>query len=113
VVPRPDVAEAFDRSFVDDPWLLATPDPDDGAARLGLWFVGGTARPDDVLSPRPAVGYAGAFVGDAAWQRPPGPDPVLADAALGPSVVLVDGGALMLFADVYRGRLAIGCAVQP
>jgi len=107
VVPRPEVAKAFDRLTVSDPFALAVP-LRDGSTRVHLWFVGTTNLPAD----RPAVGYAGSFDG-VTWLRFGGEKPMLIADATGPTVVLEASRGLMLFAEVSRGHRAITAAEHP
>lgn len=107
VVPRPELAKAFDRTTVSDPFALAVPERD-GSTRIHLWFAGTTFDP----AMAPAVGYAGSFDG-ITWLRFGGDKPMLAHDATGPTVVLETSHGLMLFAEVFRGHLAITAADHP
>jgi hypothetical protein len=106
VVARPELAEAFDRNRVSDPFALAVRQGD--ATRVHLWFVGVTFDPPD----KPAVGYAASLDG-VTWPRFGAGKPMLVPEATGPTVVLEASGGLMLFTEVSRGHLAITAAEHP
>lgn len=107
VTARPELAKAFDRATVSDPFALAVT-LRDGTTRIHLWFVGTTFDPAN----QPAIGYAGSFDG-VTWLRFGGDKPMLVHDATGPTVVLEASHGLMLFADVSRGHLAITAADHP
>ena len=110
VVPRPGVAEAFDAALVADPFIHVETTPA-GRRVWNLWFAG-AGEVTDAGPGTTAVGHAGSFDGER-WERLPGPDPVLAGPAGGPTV-LVDGNTgLMLFHEDERLRLGVAAATHP
>ncbi|MCA9673697.1 MAG: hypothetical protein H6708_13840 [Kofleriaceae bacterium] len=110
IVPRPELADAFDAVEVGSPFALITVSQA-GRAHWGLWFTGAAEAPD-AGAPPTAVGYAGSFDGDT-WERFGGPDPVLGSNAFGPAVVLDGATGVMLFHDQHRLQLGIAAAVHP
>lgn len=108
VMPRPGLEDAFDRLEVSAPFALAVPTLADGVTRVHLWFAGAT----DLPQPQTAIGYAASFDG-VTWLRFGGAKPMLVSEATGPTVLLEASRGTMLFAQEYRGRLALTAAEHP
>jgi hypothetical protein len=107
VTARGDLALAFDRTSVSDPFALAVA-LRGGGTRVHLWFVGTTEE----VPGKHAIGYAASFDG-VDWPRFGGDNAMLIPEATGPTVILEASRGLMLFAETYRGNLAIHAAEHP
>jgi len=108
ILPRPDLAEAFDSVSVSDPAAIVRLTPA-GQAHYGMFFNGRTG--DDVA----AIGFAGSFDG-VSWERFGGPDPVLHPVAPeehGPAVVLRSAQGFLFFHQQRLSRQRITVAVHP
>jgi hypothetical protein len=108
VEARPDLATAFDRFAVADPFLIVA-ETAAGQVHWGLWFDG-LGRSDDV-----SIGYAGSFDGWE-WARFGGSDPVLQPGAPvenGPSVVLEPARGYLFFDERSQSRQKLTVALHP
>ncbi len=108
LMPRPELADAFDPVAVSDPFVIAGRTAA-GQLHWGMFFNGIDAGGDA------AIGYAGSFDG-VAWERFGGPDPVLTDgnpSENGPAAVLESARGFLFFQQVGQQRQRIAVALHP
>ncbi len=108
LMPRPDLAEAFDKVSVSAPGAVARV-TEAGQVLYGIFFNGTNA--DGVV----AIGFAGSFDG-VEWERYGGPDAVLHPVApdeRGPSAVLHSAEGFLFFHELRLSRWRITVAVHP
>jgi hypothetical protein len=112
VAARPDLADAFDRGGVSDPFVLVE---ETAAGRLhyGLFFNGsdGEEGEDEDI----AIGFAGSFDG-VVFERFNGPEPVLTPGnpiENGPAAVVESDRGFLFYHQESGGRQRIGVALHP
>ncbi|MEO8704356.1 MAG: hypothetical protein ABI867_30155 [Kofleriaceae bacterium] len=109
VAPRPGDAKAFDRVSVAEPFALADPTLESGVTRVHLWFAGVTDDPAGAVS----IGYAASFDG-IDWPRFGGLKEMLKADATGPTVLLEDSSAVMVFSELgSSARFELNAAAHP